>query len=43
MFEWYMDLINETLGFIDDSFYRLEVWMKKISRRWKCVNGEHKN
>ena len=33
MFEWLVDLANETLGFIDDSFYKLEMWIKKILRR----------
>lgn len=33
MFEWYMDLMNETLGFIEDSFYSLGTWIKKILRR----------
>lgn len=33
MFDWLMDLANETLGFIDDSFYGLEMWIKKMLRR----------
>ena len=30
MFEWLMDLANETLGYIGDSLYKLETWIRKI-------------
>jgi len=35
MFEWLMNLANETLGLIEDSFYNLEQWIKRIAAKLK--------
>jgi hypothetical protein len=35
MFEWLMDLANETSGFIDDSFYKLEMWIRGIAKKFR--------
>ena len=33
MFDWYMELMNQTLGMIDDCIYKFETWVRKLFGR----------